>query len=94
MTSWSERVRVALGPGFSDREVEEAAALAQERLEVSVGTRLADGLTDAELEEFEAVCLVGDDAAMEWLSAHCPNYRETVEHESRRVLQKVASIRA
>ncbi len=43
-------------------------------LELRVGTRLSDGLSDAQLEEFEQIIDRKQDKIMEWLSQHAPSY--------------------
>lgn len=43
-------------------------------LELRVGTRLSDGLSDAQLEEFEQIIDRKEDKIQEWLAAHAPNY--------------------
>lgn len=47
-----------------------------EELELRVGTRLSDGLSDSQLEEFEKV-IDRDQATIEaWLSQNSPNFHE------------------
>lgn len=43
-------------------------------LELRVGTRLSDGLSDAQLEEFEKIIDRDQDKIQAWLSEHAPNY--------------------
>jgi len=45
-------------------------------LELRVGTRLSDGLSDAQLEEFEQIIDRKQDKIMDWLSQHAPNYTQ------------------
>lgn len=45
-------------------------------LELRVGTRLSDGLSDAQLEEFEQIIDRKQDKIMEWLSQHSPDYSQ------------------
>jgi hypothetical protein len=45
-------------------------------LELRVGTRLSDGLSDAQLEEFEQIIDRKQDKIMEWLSQHAPTYTQ------------------
>lgn len=45
-------------------------------LELRVGTRLSDGLSDAQLEEFEEIIDRKEDKIVAWLSAHAPNYAQ------------------
>lgn len=47
-----------------------------EELELRVGTRLSDGLSDAQLEEFEKI-IDRDQATIDaWLQQYSPNYHE------------------
>ena len=48
----------------------------REQLELRVGTRLSEGLSDAQLEEFESFIDRKDDRVDAWLSANVPNYGE------------------
>ncbi len=43
-------------------------------LELRVGTRLSDGLSDAQLEEFEEIIDRKEDKILAWLSSHAPSY--------------------
>ena len=43
-------------------------------LELRVGTRLSDGLSDAQLEEFEEIIDRKEDKILAWLAAHAPGY--------------------
>lgn len=45
-------------------------------LELRVGTRLSDGLSDAQLEEFEQIIDRKEDKIQAWLAAHAPNYTQ------------------
>lgn len=48
----------------------------REQLELRVGTRLSEGLTDIQLEEFESFIDHKDDRVNAWLAANVPNYEE------------------
>ncbi len=48
----------------------------REQLELRVGTRLSEGLSDAQLEEFESFIDRRDDRVNAWLTANVPNYEE------------------
>lgn len=48
----------------------------REQLELRVGTRLSEGLSDAQLEEFEAFIDRKDDVVRSWLATNVPNYQE------------------
>src|SRR5688572_13335331 len=45
-----------------------------EELELRVGTRLSDGMSDAQLQEFEAIIDRKMEAVDSWLSQFVPNY--------------------
>ena len=45
-------------------------------LELRVGTRLSDGLSDAQLEEFEEIIDRKEDKIQAWLATHAPNYAQ------------------
>lgn len=48
----------------------------REQLELRVGTKLSDGLSDSQLEEFESFIDRNDERVNAWLSANVPNYAE------------------
>ena len=48
----------------------------REQLELRVGTRLSEGLSDGQLEEFEAFIDRKDDVVQSWLANNVPNYQE------------------
>lgn len=45
-------------------------------LELRVGTRLSDGLSDAQLEEFEKIIDRDQEKIQSWLADHAPNYMQ------------------
>lgn len=45
-------------------------------LELRVGTKLSDGLNDAQLEEFESIIDRDEEKIVAWLDANAPNYQE------------------
>jgi len=45
-------------------------------LELRVGTRLSDGLSDAQLEEFEQIIDRKEEKIREWLANNAPNYSQ------------------
>jgi hypothetical protein len=50
----------------------------REQLELRVGTRLSEGLSDAQLEEFESFIDRNDEKVNSWLAANMPTYQEDV----------------
>lgn len=53
-----------------------------ETLELRVGMKLAEQMTDAQLDEFEAFIDKNDEAgALKWLETNFPNYKDVVAQE-------------
>jgi len=53
-----------------------------ETLESRVGMRIAQSMTDAQLDEFEVLIDADDEAgALRWLETNYPDYRSTVREE-------------
>lgn len=48
----------------------------REQLELRVGTKLSDGLSEAQLEEFESFIDRKDDKVTEWVTANVPDYEQ------------------
>ncbi len=63
---------------------EKKALLGQiyETLEMRVGTKLAENMSDTQLSEFEQLMDANDEAgAFKWLQTNVPNYKEVVAAE-------------
>jgi len=45
-----------------------------DELELRVGTKLSDGMSDAQLEEFESIIDRKDEVVTAWLAEHVPDY--------------------
>ncbi len=61
-----------------------------ETLEMRVGMRLADQMTNAQLDEFEQFFNAQDDAgAFHWLETNFPNYKDTVAEEYGKLKEEV-----
>lgn len=58
-------------------------------LELRVGTRLSDGLSDAQLEEFEKIIDRDQDKIQGWLAEHAPGY---AQEEAFAKLQKATGL--
>lgn len=71
--------------GLGGLPVDEKNRLLQmiyERLEMNVGMRLAEKMTDAQLDEFESFIDRNDEAAaLKWLESNFPNYKDVVAEE-------------
>jgi succinate dehydrogenase flavin-adding protein (antitoxin of CptAB toxin-antitoxin module) len=60
-------------------------------LEMRVGIRLADQMSDQQLDEFERYFETKDDAgAFKWLETNFPNYKEIVQEEFEKLKNEVA----
>lgn len=72
-----------LGLGsLPQEEKEKMKAHIYETLEMRVGMKLASGMTDAQLTEFEQLMDKGDEAgALKWLETNFPNYKQVVAEE-------------
>lgn len=63
-----------------------------ETLELRVGMTLAEKMTDAQLDEFEAFIDKNDeDGALKWLETNFPNYKDTVAEELTKLKEEVKS---
>jgi hypothetical protein len=68
--------------GLPDAEKNSLLRHIYETLEMRVGMRLADQMTNEQLDEFEKYFDAKDDAgAFKWLEANFPNYKQIVQEE-------------
>lgn len=71
--------------GLGSLPVDEKNKLLQaiyERLEMNVGMRLAERMTDTQLDEFESFIDNNDESgALRWLEANFPDYKQVVAEE-------------
>lgn len=71
--------------GLSSLTTDDKKAMLQqirETLEMRVGTRLAEQMSDQQLDEFERFVQNQDDAgALHWLETNFPNYKAVVNEE-------------
>ena len=49
-----------------------------DELELRVGTKLSDGMSDEQLEEFESIIDRKDDIVVSWLAKYAPDYHNDV----------------
>lgn len=59
-----------------------------EELELRVGTKLSDGLSDAQMEEFAAIVDKKKDVTDPWVQKHMPNYKQEAQFQSLQQLTK------
>lgn len=61
-----------------------------ETLEMRVGMRLAENMSDAQLDEFEAFIDSKDEAgALQWLESNFPNYKDVVADELNKLKDEI-----
>jgi hypothetical protein len=63
--------------GLNDLPEEQKKAFLQhiyDELELRVGTKLSDGMSDEQLEEFESIIDRKDEVVKTWLAEHVPDY--------------------
>lgn len=79
--------------GLGSLPVEEKNKLLQaiyERLEMNVGMRLAENMSDQQLTEFEGFIDRSDEAgALRWLETNFPNYKQVVAEELEKLKAEV-----
>lgn len=77
--------------GLPDTEKNSFLKHIYETLEMRVGVRLADQMTNEQLDEFERYFEAKDDAgAFKWLETNFPNYKEIVQQEFDKLKGEVA----
>lgn len=78
--------------GLGSLPVDEKNKLLQaiyERLEMNVGMRLAERMTDSQLDEFESFIDNNDEAgALRWLETNFPDYKQVVAEELEKLKKK------
>jgi hypothetical protein len=81
---------IGLG-GLPDAEKNSFLKHVYETLEMRVGIRLADQMTNEQLDEFERYFEAKDDAgAFKWLETNFPNYKDIVQQEFDKLKAEVA----
>jgi hypothetical protein len=81
---------VGLG-GLPDSEKNSFLKHIYETLEMRVGVRLADQMTNQQLDEFEQYFEAKDDAgAFQWLESNFPNYKDIVQQEFDKLKNEIA----
>lgn len=83
------------GLGLGDMPEEQKEAFLQhlyEELELRVGTRLSEGMSNEQLKQFEALIDANDEqGALSWLETNRPNYKQVVEEELEKLRQEVVA---
>lgn len=63
-----------------------------ETLEMRVGMRLASGMSDAQLNEFEGLMNNNDEAgALKWLETNFPDYKQVVADELEKLKSEIST---
>jgi hypothetical protein len=77
--------------GLPEQEKKDLEKHIYETLEMRVGMRLADQMTNEQLDEFETYFNARDDAgAFRWLETNFPNYKDIVAEEFEKLKGEVA----
>jgi hypothetical protein len=72
-------------------EKEKMKAHIYETLEMQVGMRLASGMSDEQLNEFESLMNNNDEAgALKWLETNFPNYKQVVAEEFEKLKKEIS----
>lgn len=84
----------SLGLGAMPADEKEAfLSYVYEELELRVGMELSKDLSDEQLEQFEKLADSDQDAALQWLEKHCPNYKEVVKQELEKLKEEIIASR-
>lgn len=80
---------VGLG-GMPDDQKQAFLQHLYEELELRVGTRLSEGMSDEQLGDFEKLIDANDQqGALSWLESNRPNYKQVVAEELEKLKQEV-----
>lgn len=79
--------------GLSELPAEQKSLMLKdiyETLELRVGMKLAEKMTDTQLDEFESLIDQKDDAAaLKWLETNFPNYKDVVAGELNNLKEEI-----
>jgi hypothetical protein len=79
--------------GLPPEEKKKMLAHIYETLEMRVGVKLAEQMTDAQLDEFEQFINRNDEpGALQWLETNFPNYKDVVASEFEKLKAEVAQV--
>jgi hypothetical protein len=82
-------VELGLG-GLPPDEKKKMLAHVYETLELRVGMKLAENMTDAQLDEFEKLADANDETgSLKWLETNVPNYRDVVIAQLNKLKQEI-----
>lgn len=70
-----------------EQKKQDFLAFVQEELEVRIGERIAKGLPEVKLNEFDMI--TDREEAAKWLEANRPDYREIVERTIRELKEEI-----
>lgn len=72
--------------GLGDDDVQSLLQYVYGELELRVGMKLSENLTDDQLKEFEQLATQGtDQQQLQWLETNCPDYKNVVQQELERL---------
>jgi hypothetical protein len=90
MFQLDDKFLASIGLGAMPVEEKEAfLSYIYEELELRVGMELSKDLSDEQLEQFEKLVDSDEDAALQWLEKHCPNYKKVVKQELEKLKEEI-----
>src|SRR4051794_6447610 len=94
MFKLDENLLIELGlGGLPGEEKNKMLAHIYETLEMRVGMRLAEQMSDEQLDEFEAFIDRNDEAgALQWLESNFPDYKQVVADELEKLKAEIKSV--
>jgi hypothetical protein len=94
MIKLDDNLLIELGLGtLPPEEKKKMLAHVYETLEMRVGMRLAEQMTDAQLDEFEQFINRNDEAgALHWLETNFPHYKEVVADEFEKLKVEIRQV--
>lgn len=75
----------------TEKEAEAFLEVLRETLEIRIGSRISEGLSEAELEEFDRI--TDHREASLWLDKHRPGYGEIARSEIQRMKEEIREYR-
>ena len=75
-----------------EEQKQQFLAYVQEELEIRIGERISEGLSEAQLEEFDHI--TDQAAAAEWLEKNRPDYRDIVDRTIAEMKEEIRANRS
>ncbi len=78
--------------GLTTKQIKLLADAVYKELETRVGTRIAAGMTDAQLDEYSASMGKSEDEQLVILNRVCPDYKQIVRSETEALGEEIKNI--